>query len=1570
MERNSIDLALHESGVKSIKYNVQDYNSENYEGYDIADLFIREQVVTDNMKSKIVDGTQLLQLIDSEQDFETTVIFNGKEIKIAEIVNTFKNLKSYRIKKSFDELRKSYREGDLPKYKVLLKSFQDSITQMGTDPIMEQLLQKSIDLESPEFNFNVTKTLGSVEKMLYSYLSKALSHKVSGGKFTLASDIAYKVVEDSKGNIITKDQFKKNKNIKIANTRDLEVKFDEAKGVYYAETVISPQTAYRYGIKPGDLIQGSEKLLEYLGTRIPTQEKSSMVYLKVVDYLPVEKGNTIILPFDIMFYSGADFDIDSLFAQTYSTYEKNGREIIFGNYLNKEDEKIRGEIAFQEYLESIKKLDLVQADFQNLKLKDKGYQNLLEESEYTEQEIKVLTMVTEEDAKDYIMKELPEDSEFYLNKLNELGVKEFRNYIITSLPQYSNDYINNLEAKKEIAELLVKKRKNLLNIAMSNNGYYTELDKFLARYGKQLTLNYDNYNRGNLSKITPVTIEESNNLMMEMKTYLVHNPGNDAASYRSAERTIAENFENKLKEKGIKSNVNVDHYFSLGSRFKISVANRKGGENIGIAALGNVMSQYMMQSGVEINYENPLFINGYFQPNGQSINEILTAWVSMAVDNMKEQDAGKFNITSDSQGALIFDSIVQRPRNYTPEHSLALGLIPKISELLSQLSFLNDPFKNKTEKDNNISKNELLKSYFDPLFKGKPYTDYSIEEIMDILLQIQNGEQSAEINNFQQAALNHFIPLISLANYAFDFTQLLSLIKGYKATTSENLRLLDSLEKIGIRVNKKGELEYTDKYLHNISQGNLPPIDFLQLINSHPFLKNEILIAVKTIKEDASLFMIPATETGLSLINKVLSNFKLSFRTDKNVQKLANLMVNTLSFKALRNDPKLKYLSPLDFISESPEVLPQVIQIFNEVKSHPFFKSNLLLEKLEHKFYEASENSNLNGRTVHYIALKNRFSFSPATMLQIHNSMYNLLFEQVLDEQGNVDQNMTVKSKNLGRFLINQIFIKDAGLYTNETLLPYTEPFFLKSYSNKLFLIQEALRDLENNKDESKFKEVTGYTLEEFVNEFEETYVRDINNLFNVRSNKINYIFSNIKKSLQSSAEYINKKSEEGANFDSLLKMFDALEKDGLSQEDYDKISPIKITGDKMTLKTVSPFEKSITIESLETADEDSIMNTVEASKQKTKTLGQIYRRALKASGIVDIAYFRIDNKPIPRIKFRKFIVITKEVNGKNIREIWKLTKVNKWEKDKVKDPLIGLSAEYSKVSSIGSKILLPYWNTISENEQIFKEVENSQEEPETEEKIAQPKEVKNAKQIKNKNYYEGNIKPEPNTIFVFGSNPEGRHGLGAAKIAKEQFGAIYGQGEGLQGNSYALPTKDLRIKDNDSLKSIDKKTIINSIKKLYNVAKQNPDKQFKIAYRNTVEKSLNGYTGLEMIEMFNEAGEIPSNVIFSKEWFDTGKLNFQSVSKKSNLSYNEIGKFIYENSLADVIEYKGKNESYTETEVYKAYELLDSEAKQYLKDVEVLDDKDKAAKEKFLTFVNEYNNKTKEEIQRICKGL
>ncbi len=52
-------------------------------------------------------------------------------------------------------------------------------------------------------------------------------------------------------------------------------------------------------------------------------------------------------------------------------------------------------------------------------------------------------------------------------------------------------------------------------------------------------------------------------------------------------------------------------------------------------------------------------------------------------------------------------------------------------------------------------------------------------------------------------------------------------------------------------------------------------------------------------------------------------------------------------------------------------------------------------------------------------------------------------------------------------------------------------------------------------------------------------------------------------------------------------------------------------------------------------------------------------------------------------------------------------------------------------------------------------------------------------------------VQLKPNEVFVFGSNVNGYHGGGAALTALQKFGAIWGQGEGLQGQSYGIPTME-----------------------------------------------------------------------------------------------------------------------------------------------------------------------------------
>ncbi len=112
------------------------------------------------------------------------------------------------------------------------------------------------------------------------------------------------------------------------------------------------------------------------------------------------------------------------------------------------------------------------------------------------------------------------------------------------------------------------------------------------------------------------------------------------------------------------------------------------------------------------------------------------------------------------------------------------------------------------------------------------------------------------------------------------------------------------------------------------------------------------------------------------------------------------------------------------------------------------------------------------------------------------------------------------------------------------------------------------------------------------------------------------------------------------------------------------------------------------------------------------------------------------------------------------------------------------------------------------------------------------------------------------NQIFVFGSNLNGNHAGGAARLAKDSFGAQDGVGEGLTGQSYAFPTLDTKMK------KVSKKALTESKTKLYKCAEENQDKQFLVTKLGC---GIAGFSEEEMKKIFQE--DKPKNVILPAGW-------------------------------------------------------------------------------------------------------
>lgn len=110
------------------------------------------------------------------------------------------------------------------------------------------------------------------------------------------------------------------------------------------------------------------------------------------------------------------------------------------------------------------------------------------------------------------------------------------------------------------------------------------------------------------------------------------------------------------------------------------------------------------------------------------------------------------------------------------------------------------------------------------------------------------------------------------------------------------------------------------------------------------------------------------------------------------------------------------------------------------------------------------------------------------------------------------------------------------------------------------------------------------------------------------------------------------------------------------------------------------------------------------------------------------------------------------------------------------------------------------------------------------------------------------------NEIFVFGSNLEGVHGGGAALLAQRKFGAVYGQGVGLAGQSYAIPTMHggpigIAPYVDDFIK----------------FAKAHPELKF---YVTRIGCGIAGFDDEEIAPLFKDAVDL-ENVILPKSFFD-----------------------------------------------------------------------------------------------------
>lgn len=112
----------------------------------------------------------------------------------------------------------------------------------------------------------------------------------------------------------------------------------------------------------------------------------------------------------------------------------------------------------------------------------------------------------------------------------------------------------------------------------------------------------------------------------------------------------------------------------------------------------------------------------------------------------------------------------------------------------------------------------------------------------------------------------------------------------------------------------------------------------------------------------------------------------------------------------------------------------------------------------------------------------------------------------------------------------------------------------------------------------------------------------------------------------------------------------------------------------------------------------------------------------------------------------------------------------------------------------------------------------------------------------------------EPDDIFVFGSNLQGLHRGGAARAAYRNFGAVWGQGVGMQGQSYAIPTMQGGVE-----------TIKPYVDDFINLAREWDQNTF---YVTRIGCGIAGFTDEEIAPLFDKAYDL-YNVRLPKSFAD-----------------------------------------------------------------------------------------------------
>lgn len=360
---------LNSDRTAPVDNNHDRYNANYVHTYSFEDYGIQQEVPAHLADHEQLMGSQMRILSISDITPGTKFQVGDRTLESDKLIEEYQNLIKENIEESFNQLCKDFKiHGTrLERNKALERILQEAIEKdqrYGAD------LQRACSLDSNgEFIIPLSDPIQStrIQQLLNSIIKSRINkQKVSGGPvvqasvFGMSDDLTIRF-KDKEGNLIESyNEFIERKGLQRDEKSYKEYKnlIDGKQGsvAYFEcympipsaeiEKALTKYDSNRHpyimsvdeAIKEGVL---TEEMLQAIGYRIPTEDKYSMIPMKVKGFLPKAAGEALMLPKEITLLTGSDFDVDKVYVmlKTFEYKERTNWNQLKKDFLNTKNVK-------------------------------------------------------------------------------------------------------------------------------------------------------------------------------------------------------------------------------------------------------------------------------------------------------------------------------------------------------------------------------------------------------------------------------------------------------------------------------------------------------------------------------------------------------------------------------------------------------------------------------------------------------------------------------------------------------------------------------------------------------------------------------------------------------------------------------------------------------------------------------------------------------------------------------------------------------------------------------------------------------------------------------------------------------------------------------------------------------------------------------------------------------------------------------------------------------------------------------------------------------------------------------